>query len=191
MDRHTGGLRERVAPSWKFESLLWGISSRFPLANHFDLPGSKSIFGVSQDFPMWVHASLRQDGFYRRGLWVVSISWHHSPFDLQGAFLRMCSWGGLLTSRMRNMWSLIFFLGRAQPPLSVVLLFLSRSIGAQGTNSHRLPWWPICLLPQYYTAHKDVLYGIIGAWRKVWKEISSGCLGYIREVEMLNVKGER
>ena len=118
------------------------------------------------------------EGLVVRARWISELLW-------------MCSREGLLTSRMRNMWSLIFFLGRAQPPLSVVLLFLSRSIGAQGTNSHRLPWWPICLLPQYYTAHKDVLYGIIGAWRKVWKEISSGCLGYIREVEMLNVKGER
>ena len=35
----------------------------------------------------------------------MSISWHHSLFDLQGAFLHMCSQGGLLTSRMMNMWS--------------------------------------------------------------------------------------
>ena len=27
------------------------------------------------------------------------------PFDLQGYFLYMCSWLGLLTSRMRNTWS--------------------------------------------------------------------------------------
>ena len=60
----------------------------------------------------------------------------------------MFSRGGLLTSRMRNIWSLIFYLGRAQPPLSTVLLFLSRSIGPQGTNSNRLPWGPICLLPR-------------------------------------------
>ena len=52
VNRHTGRLRERVTLSWQFESLLWGISSRFPLTNHFDLPSSKSIFGVSQDFLM-------------------------------------------------------------------------------------------------------------------------------------------
>ena len=74
MDRHTGGLRERVAPSWQLESLLWCISPMFPLTNHFDLPGSESIFGVSQDFPMCVHTSLSQDGFYRRSLWVVDIT---------------------------------------------------------------------------------------------------------------------
>ena len=77
MDRHTGGLRERVTPSRQFESLLWGIASGFPLANHFDLPGSKSISGISQDFPMCAHASLSHDGFYQRGLWVISISCHH------------------------------------------------------------------------------------------------------------------
>ena len=54
VDRHTGALRERVpiAPSWQLKSLTGGISSAFPLANHFDLPGSQSIFGVSQDPPM-------------------------------------------------------------------------------------------------------------------------------------------
>ena len=40
IDRPTGGLRERVVPWWYFQSLLWGISSSFPLDNHFDLPGS-------------------------------------------------------------------------------------------------------------------------------------------------------
>ena len=70
VDRHTGGLRERVAPLWQFESLIWGTSSGFPLANHFDLPGSTSIFGISQDRPMCARISLSQDGFYLRGLWV-------------------------------------------------------------------------------------------------------------------------
>ena len=136
VDRHTGGLRERVAPSWQFKSLIWGISSMFPLTNHFDLSDSESIFGVSQAFPMCAHASLSQDGFYQRGLCVGLVTWHDSPFDLQGAFLHVCSREGLLTSRMR---SLIFYLGRAEPPLSVVLLFPSQSIGPQGTNSNRLP----------------------------------------------------
>ena len=54
--------------------LLWAISSGFPLANHFDLPGSDSIFGISQDRPMYVHSSLIQDGFHQKGLWVKSIS---------------------------------------------------------------------------------------------------------------------
>ena len=97
---------------------------------------------------MCAHASLSQDEFYARGLWVGLDTWHHSPFDLQGAFLLMCSLGGLLTSGMRNKWSLIFPLGRVQPPLSIVLLFLSQSTGPQGTNTNRLPWGPIYLLSQ-------------------------------------------
>ena len=36
-------------PTWQFESLIWSISFRFPLTNHYDLPGAPSIFGVSQD----------------------------------------------------------------------------------------------------------------------------------------------
>ena len=63
VDRHTGRLREKVVPSWEFESLLWGIPSRFPLANHLAFPGSESVFGISQCPPMCAHTSLSQDGF--------------------------------------------------------------------------------------------------------------------------------
>ena len=54
MDRGTGGLR--VAPSWLFDSLLWGISSGSPLACPPDLPGSEPVLGIAQDPPMgaWV-----------------------------------------------------------------------------------------------------------------------------------------
>ena len=69
-------LKERVTASWQFKSLIWDISSRFPLANHFDLPGSESVFGVSQGPPMCACASLSQDGFYQRGLWVDSITYN-------------------------------------------------------------------------------------------------------------------
>lgn len=44
VDRHTGRLSCRVAPSWQFKSLTWSISSSFPLANHFDLPGSYLVY---------------------------------------------------------------------------------------------------------------------------------------------------
>ena len=55
----------------QFKSLKMGISSSFPLANHFDLPGSLSIFGISQDPSVDVHASLSVDGSYHKGLWVA------------------------------------------------------------------------------------------------------------------------
>ena len=71
------------------------------MANHFDLPGSESVFGISQD-PLgagnspWghkeldtteqlrtaqnpstrAHATLSQDRVQKSGLWVV---WHHFP----------------------------------------------------------------------------------------------------------------
>ena len=93
-----------VAPSWQLESLLWGISSGFPLANHLDFSGSLSIFDILQDPPMCAHASLSQDGFYRKGVWVAHpLAW--LPFGLQGAFLCICGRGGLVTSGMRNTWS--------------------------------------------------------------------------------------
>ena len=96
--------REESHALVQFALLLSGVSSGFPLANHFDLPDSQSTDSISQAPPMWAHASLSQDGFYRKGLWVeyplISL-----PFNLQGALLCMCGWEGLLTSRMRNMWS--------------------------------------------------------------------------------------
>ena len=54
----------RIVSSSQFESLLWSISSGFPSANCFNLPGSQSIFDIFQDPPMCELASLSQDGFY-------------------------------------------------------------------------------------------------------------------------------
>ena len=44
--RHMSMFRERVVASY-FESFLWGLFSRFLLASHRVLPGSKSVFGLS------------------------------------------------------------------------------------------------------------------------------------------------
>ena len=55
--------REESHALVQFALLLSGVSSGFPLANHFDLPGSESVFGISQDLSMCSHASLSQDGF--------------------------------------------------------------------------------------------------------------------------------
>ena len=56
IDTQVDSERDKVA-LMAFEFLLWGISSSFPLANHFDLPGSQSILGISQDPPMCAHIS--------------------------------------------------------------------------------------------------------------------------------------
>ena len=49
------------------------LPSMFPLVNHFDLAGSQSIVGISQDPPICVHASLSQNEFYQKGVWVGNI----------------------------------------------------------------------------------------------------------------------
>ena len=64
MDRHVGGLRDRVASLWQFKLLIWGISSGFLLAKHFDSPGSKSVIVISQDPPVCAPTPPGQDGFY-------------------------------------------------------------------------------------------------------------------------------
>lgn len=58
MDRNIDGLRERVAALWQFKSLYMGhFFHRFPLANQLALPESESLYGISQDVPMYVCAS--------------------------------------------------------------------------------------------------------------------------------------
>lgn len=49
----TGRLRGRVADLHSYESWItyMGRVFQFPLANHLDLPGSQSVFGVPQDPP--------------------------------------------------------------------------------------------------------------------------------------------
>ena len=74
VDRHTRGLRERVAPSWWLESLLWGISSGFPLASHLALPASVSVFVYLGVLPC-ACTCLSQGGFHRRGLWGVAVTY--------------------------------------------------------------------------------------------------------------------
>ena len=104
VDKHMGRLRGRV-PEWRFELPLWGISSGFRLANHFDLPGSRSIFGLTQDPPMCVHTSLTKGESYQRGaLSTASLDFAPS-LACKEPFLCTCGWGGLLTSGRRNMWS--------------------------------------------------------------------------------------
>ena len=53
---------------------------------------------------MCAHTPHSQDGFCCKGLWVEH-PLTSLLFDLQGAFLCICGQGGLLTWKMRNMWS--------------------------------------------------------------------------------------
>ena len=49
--RHMDGLRERVVTLWCLSHFCGDISSRFPLASQYDLPGSEFVFDNSQDSP--------------------------------------------------------------------------------------------------------------------------------------------
>ena len=59
LDKRSGRLRETVLvePSPQFDLLNWGISSGFPSADHFDLPGSQVVFSTSQNPPGYAHSS--------------------------------------------------------------------------------------------------------------------------------------
>ena len=100
VDRGTGGLR--VAPSWLFDSLLWGISSGSPLACAPDLPGSEPVLGIAQDPPMgaWVCIS-RPMGRLRTIPLLTS--------------KELSSWEGFLD--FKNEKYVVSYLGRAQHPL--------------------------------------------------------------------------
>ena len=137
MDRHTGRLRGRVCELYPHGSLnhLYGAF----------LPGSLEpiiIYLVHGPYSVYfrilpcVHASLSQDGFYLKGLWVAWPQLASHPFDLQAAFLHMYGWGGFLTSRMRNIWS-------GQGPVSslirpAVLILEFWSLGNESPIT--LPW---------------------------------------------------
>ena len=85
IDTQVDSERDRVA-LMAFELLLRGISSDFPLANHFDLPDSQSILGISQDPAMCAHISLGQMDSTED-----AYGWHCSPLTSWGSF-----WAGVV-----------------------------------------------------------------------------------------------
>ena len=123
VDRHTHGLRERGIESHPWDSLiycygafLWGFL--WPIIVIF-LALSLYLVYLRILPCMFVHLLAKMNSSEE-----AYGSWHHlvwgdvpSLFDLQG-LLRMCMGEVSLTSRMRNMWSFISYLGRAQPPPS-------------------------------------------------------------------------
>ena len=130
-------------PPSRTKSLLCGIYSRFPLANHLAFPDSESIFGLSGDPPMFVLTSLSQDGFQWRGL---NVDWCHLlwggilPFLTSKELFCTCVAKKFsLTSRVRNIWSLYFIW--AGLTLSYYLC-LGVSIHRGQTNSSA---WVLCI----------------------------------------------
>ena len=106
VDRHTGRLRGRAPESrprgslnHSFRTFLW-----VSFGQSFWFAWFTVTFIISQNPPNCSHTSLRQDGFYQRGLWVEHLL-TSLTFDPQGAFLCVCGREGLLASRMKNVWS--------------------------------------------------------------------------------------
>ena len=101
---------------------------------------------------MCAHLLAKMDSNEEGYGWLTSLTmgWRPLPFDLQGAFLCMCSrgWGVSLTSRMRHMWSFISYLGRAQPPASSCFYGVSAIMEFLSTGEKLFSLGPIYLLPQ-------------------------------------------
>ena len=57
---HTQVDSDRDTLSWWPEALIWDISSGFPLASHLALPGSESVFVLSQGLPTCTRASVKR-----------------------------------------------------------------------------------------------------------------------------------
>ena len=77
VDRLTQVGSEKELNLWGSLNHLYGDSSSgFPLANHLALPGSESIFGLTQGPPLCACAFLSQDGFQRKGFWEVDRTYY-------------------------------------------------------------------------------------------------------------------
>ena len=165
MNRHTQADLKGCAPMVVWISYM-GHFLQVSFGQHLALPGSESIFGVSQDPPICECTYISRDGFQWRSL---CIDWHHllwggasSLLTFREPFHSRVIWEISLTSGMTYMWSFIFYLGRAQllfPPAIVFFLeYLSREnklqLGSMG---------PICLLPQFH-----VLIYLVFGMRETW-----------------------
>ena len=139
--RHTGRLKERAVPSQQFQSLIWGSSSVFPLSNHFALPGSGSTFGVSQDLPMCARASLSQDGFHRRGLWVSERLLASLPFWPPTSLSVHVQSRRSPDFKNEEYVASYLLSGQGPPPLSIVLL--SIPVSEYRSTRNELKWFAL------------------------------------------------
>ena len=104
-----GRLRERVVPLEYFESFIQGNSFRFSLTSYLALPGSESLFGLTQGPPLRVCTSFSQNGFQHKGFWEEEriMDWRLLPsVTSEEPFCICIIWEVSLTSQMRNMWLL-------------------------------------------------------------------------------------
>ena len=121
------------------------------LSNYLALPGSESMFCLSQGPPVCVCVCLSQSRWIlvKRPMGrLTSFTMRRYPlsFDLQGAFLHTCSWEGLLD--LRNEEYVVFYLGRAQPPPSSSFYGVSAIEEFLSTGEKLCSLEPTRLLPQ-------------------------------------------
>ena len=159
---------------------LIGHFFRFPSASHFGLPGPEAIFGVSQEPPTCACSSLSQDGFYQRGSWVADITSCEvtsPPFltSKEPFYLHVVEEVSL-TLRVRNMWSFMSYLGRAQPPPSSCFCGVSTwgpSVSCLRPRSVPGPSFSVPLSPPAHTHSRYPDTNTSSAW--AWGEGGVGC----------------
>ena len=127
---HVGGLRDRASP--QFKSLIWGSSSRFPLASHLALADPESICNLTQGPPLCACIFFSQDGFQSKGFREEAYIMAWCPLlslNFNEPFCVCVVWKISLTLRMRNMQSLYLLSKQEVPPCSSLLLLLCLSWG--------------------------------------------------------------
>ena len=140
VDRHMGGQTHRwaqrencwVIPLWWPELLLWGISFIFSWPIILTCLVQSPYLVYIRILPcVCTYHLVKMDSTEDVYGYQLTLLPFWTPRSLSTRVVRKIFW-----LRMRNIWSLIFCLGRAQAPLSVVLLFLSWYIGPRGKMSH-------------------------------------------------------
>ena len=122
-----------VEASWWFELLLWGVSSRFPLANHYDcLVHSSNLVYLRILLCVLIHLLAKLNFTEKASEW--NIPWHDSPLASKELFCA-CVVGEVSWLLKQE----ICCLSRAQSPSLIALLFLTfQSI--ENESPIALPW---------------------------------------------------
>lgn len=109
-------------------------------ADHFDFSGSQSIFGIPQDPPVHVYASLSQDGFCKE-----ACGWFASPsIILLTSKDTFCACVVRRSLHLQNEKYVIFYLLSGQGSSLHCPIILILEYGSTGTNLKLLyPGWVV------------------------------------------------
>ena len=154
MTRHTDRLRESPTGTVVWITFMGQFFWVF-LNQSSCLPGSESVFDLSQSLPMCACSSFSLEGFQQRGLAAgrlapLTMRWRSPPFDLQGIFLCTWSQGSLLNfenEECSGLFSLIWA-GPSLPPHPTFIVSALTDFLSTGEKLFSLQ--PIYLLLQSY-----------------------------------------